>query len=69
MFTSIFEVIGLVLKLVGLWDQFLSWSDAKRIADIEKNRQERNAAVDDQKTAQTEDQFDKDQSNISSHHP
>lgn len=69
MFTGIFSAIELIMRLIGLWDQFMNWSDAKRLADAEKNTQDRNKAVDDQKGASNEDQFDKDQSDITKHLP
>lgn len=69
MIAQFFAVVQLLLKLIGLWEQFLSWSDAKRIADAEQNRQERNAAVDEQKTAKTEEDFDKAQDSIVNHIP
>ncbi len=69
MLSSIFSIIQLILSLIGIWDQFLSWSDAKRLADASKNTQDRNTAVDDQKEATSEDQFDKDQDTIVNHKP
>lgn len=66
---TIFSIIQLILQLLGLWDQFMSWSDAKRLADASQNTQSRNAAVDDQKGATSEDQFDKDQDTIINHKP
>lgn len=61
---GIFSIIQLLLKLIGLWEQFMDWSDAKRIADAEKNRQDRDKAVDDAVKAQTEQEFDEAQSRI-----
>lgn len=69
MLGQIFAAIQLVLKLIGLWDQFMDWSDKKRIADAEANRQEREKAVDAQKNAQTEKEFDDAQSKIVDHMP
>ncbi len=69
MFSSIFAIIEMVLKLLGLWDQFLSWSDSKRLVDSQKNTQDRNTAVDDQKGAKDETTFDNDQSAIVNHKP
>lgn len=69
MIAQIFAVIELALKLVGLWEDFLGYTDKKRISDAEKNREERDKAVDDQKKAQDEAQFDKDQSDIVNHNP
>lgn len=47
----------------------MDYVDKKRIADAEENAAKRNAAVDDQKSAKTEDQFDKDQDTIVGHLP
>jgi len=69
MIASIFSIIQLILHLIGLWDQFLSWSDAKRLAEAEKNTETRNDAVDKQKEAKDEAEFDKEQSVIVSHKP
>lgn len=64
MITSIFGVIQILLSLFGLWDQFMNWSDAKRLADHEAKTQNLNQAVDAQKAAQTEQDFEKDQTDI-----
>ena len=64
MISSIFAAIQAFLALVGLWDQFLSWSDKKRLADAQAREQARNNAVDDQKNAKDEASFEKDQSTI-----
>lgn len=66
---QVFAVIQLILKLIGLWEDFLSWSDKKRIADAEVNRQEREKAVDKQKDAEDEKTFDDAQSEIINHKP
>lgn len=69
MIGNLFALIELILRLIGLWDSFLNYIDKKKIAAIEKNREDRNAAVDDQKGAKDEAQFDKDQDTIIKHLP
>lgn len=69
MFAQIFVVIELILKLIGLWDGFLSYVDQKRIADDAEKTAKRNKAVDDQKSAASEDDFDKDQDTIVGNKP
>ncbi len=69
MFAQIFAVIQLLLKLVGLWEAFLSWSDKARLAEAAQNTQEREKAVDQQKGAQNEDDFDRAQDDIVNHRP
>lgn len=69
MIAQIFVVIELLLKLFGIWESFLSYSDQKRIADGQKNTQDRNDALDKEKNASTEDEFDKAQDGVVSHIP
>lgn len=69
MIANFFALVQLLLKLIGLWEQFLDWSDKKRIADAEINRQEREKAVDDQSKASSEKEFDDAQSRIIDHKP
>lgn len=69
MFTQIFTIIELVLKAIKLWDLFLGYMDEKHMADILANRAARNAAIDKQKNAQTEKDFDDAQSDIVEHGP
>lgn len=64
MFAQIFAVIELILKLIGLWDGFMSYVDKKRIADEAQKTADRNKAVDEQKNAKSEDDFDKAQDDI-----
>lgn len=66
---SIFAIIETVLRLLKLWDGLINYVDEKRIAEIEAARQKRDKAVDDQKNAKSEDDFDKAQSDISSNTP
>jgi hypothetical protein len=69
MFSSIFAIIELVLKLIGLWNGFLDYTDKKRLADAQKNTQDRNDAVDKMKGAANEDEFDKSEDDITRHKP
>lgn len=69
MIAQIFAAIQLLLKLIGLWETFLSWSDKKRVAEAQEREQKRNAAIDKQKHAQTEEEFDKAQSDIVNNPP
>lgn len=69
MITQIFAVIELVLKLIGLWEQFSAYTIQKSIADRAERKQQRDRAVDKQQTAQTEDEFDKAQDDISRNMP
>lgn len=64
-----FAIIQVILKLFGLWEGFLSWSDKKKIADQEKNKQDRDKALEDLKNAQTEEEFNKAQSGVVDHIP
>lgn len=64
MLTGIFAIVQLILKLFGAWEQFLDYADKQRIADAEKRNQDRNKAVDEQKKAQTEEEFDRAQDKI-----
>lgn len=57
MFTSIFAIIELVLKLFRLWDQFLDYSDARRLAEAEAKRQSREKALEDSIKAGTDDEI------------
>lgn len=69
MFTNIFATIELVLKLIGLYDQFMDYSDKKRAAEREKRAQDRDDAIDKQQNAKDEDEFDKAQEEINRNHP
>lgn len=53
-----FDLISLVLKLVGLWEGFLDFLDKKHSAELELRRQRREAALDQAEKAETpEDAF------------
>lgn len=64
MFGSIFAAIELILKLLNLWDSFLSFMDAKHAADLDLKRQEREKAADDLQNAKDESGFDDAQDRI-----
>lgn len=66
---SIFAIIELILKAMNLWDQFISWSDAKRLAEEERKTQERNSAIDRQNNAKDESEFDHAQDDIVNNKP
>lgn len=61
MLGQIFVVIEFLMKLIGLWDSFINWSDKRRIAQAEIDEQARTKALDELKHATTEDEFDKAQ--------
>ena len=69
MISGIFGVVQLLLKLFGLWEQFLDYSDKARAAEAEARKQRREKAVDEQKAAATEDEFDKAQDEIIANKP
>lgn len=69
MFAYIWSIIQLILKLIGLGELFLSERDKSKVTAGQVNTQERNKAIDEQKSAQTEDEFDKAQDSIVSHAP
>lgn len=69
MLTGIFAVIQLLLKAIGLWEQFLDYAEKQKIAEAEKRNQDRNKAVDEQKNAKTEEEFDRAQDKIVDNSP
>lgn len=69
MIANVFAVIQLLLKLIGLWEQFQDYTIRSAIAQREERKQDRDKAVDAQKTALTEDEFDKAQDIISGNMP
>ena len=69
MISQIFAVIQLVLKLIGLWEQFLDFTDKARIAEGQKRTQEREKAVDEPAGAISEEDFDKAQDTITGTKP
>jgi hypothetical protein len=69
MIGQIFLIIQILMRAFGLWDQFISWSDAQREKDRIEQDQKRNAAVDQQSNAQSEADFDKSQDTIVGNKP
>lgn len=69
MISGIFAAIQLVLRLFKLWDQFLEYSDKVRLAQAAENTQEREKAVDEQKGASSEEEFDRAQDGVIGHKP
>jgi len=69
MVSGIFSVIQLILKLIGLWEQFQDYSDKERLKASQERTQEREKAVDKQQGAQSEDEFDRAQDDIVKHKP
>lgn len=59
-----FDLISLLLKLIGLWEGLLDFIDKKHSADMEERRQRREKAIEDQKNAQSEKEFDDAQDSI-----
>lgn len=66
---AIYSVIQLVLKLIGLWDSFLSYSDAQRAAEAAAKTAALNKAVDHSKTDESDDDIWKDQTDITGNMP
>ena len=64
MIAQIFLAIELLMRLFNLWDEFGSYVDAKREKDRVERDQKRSAAIDKQKNAESEADFDKAQSDI-----
>lgn len=69
MIAQIFVIFQVLLKLFGLWEQFDAWYVAKKVADAEKNKQDRDKALEDLKNAKDESDFDKAQSGVVDHIP
>lgn len=69
MISQVFLLIRMILTAFGLWESFLSYGDANREKKRVEKDQNRDKAVDDQKSAQTEDEFDKAQDAIGSSKP
>lgn len=64
MISNAFALIRLILMGLSLWEGFLSWLEANHSKEIEERKQRREAAIEAIKNAQTEDEFDKAQSDI-----
>lgn len=69
MIAQIFAVIEVLLKLMGLYDGFINYLDAKRLAEDEAKRQAREGAVDDAAKAQTPDDAYRAQDGVVSNDP
>lgn len=69
MISQIFIIIRLILTAFGLWESFLSYGDANREKKRVEKDQKRDKAVDEQKDAQTEEEFDKNQDTIGGSKP
>ena len=69
MIAKVFALIQLVLLAFQQWDAFLDWMNDKHSKEMEERRQAREKAVDDQKGAQTEEEFDRAQDVIGKSKP
>ena len=69
MFSSIFSLITLLLKLLGLWEKFLDHADATRLSDSERRRQIRDAAIDSSTRATTPEEAYAAQEDITRNSP
>lgn len=67
--TNVFVVIQLILKALGLWEGFQSFSDQQRIAEAETKRQNREKAIEDLKNAKTPQEILDAQSRIVANKP
>ena len=62
--TQFFLIVELLLKAIGLWEDFQNYVEKKKIAEGQEKTQNRNDAVDKQKQAKDEAEFDQAQSDI-----
>lgn len=69
MITQIFLAIQAILQLFKLWDAFLAYADDVREKERVARDQARNAAIDRQKDAQSEEEFDRAQDDIARNSP
>lgn len=69
MIAQIFLLIEVILRLFKLWDSFGTFVDDKREKDRIERDQARDKAVDKQKNAQTEEEFDRLQDDIARNSP
>ena len=67
--SGLWNLIKLLLALVGLYKPAESAADAARRAEAEKKRQEREKALKDLENAQTEDDFDRAQDSVVRNRP
>jgi hypothetical protein len=66
---QLFLLIEVILRLTKLWDGFTLYVDAVKEKERVARDQARDGAVDKQKGAQSEDEFDKAQDDIARNHP
>jgi hypothetical protein len=66
---NLWALIRLILELIGLWKYFASERAEAKVAEREERRQDRDKAVDVQQNAQTEEEFDRAQEEISRNLP
>ncbi len=66
---SVYSVIQLILKLFGLWDDFLDYSDNQRKIAADKKQQDLEKAVDQSTKAETDDEIWKSQDDITKNMP
>lgn len=66
---GIFEIISLILKLLGLYDGLMNHMDSVRRAEVEKNRQEREKAVDDVAKGETDEEIFDGETRVVDHLP
>lgn len=66
---NFFAFIQFCLASINLWNGFLDWMSANYTKELTERQQQRESAVDGQKKAATEDDFDKAQDDIVNNHP
>ena len=64
-----FLLIELLLKLIGLWEQFSSYVQAQKLIEDEEKRQRREKAIEDSKKAETDEEIWKSQDGIVDNSP
>lgn len=69
MFTKIWLVFELIMKLFKLWDQFADYVEARRKVEAEEKRQAREKAIEDSKKAETDDEIFDSQDRIVDNKP
>lgn len=69
MLANIFAFFSAIKELVALIRIFLNWRDEVNRAAAQKRERDRNQAVDEQKNAKDEEQFDHDQDVIAGNQP
>lgn len=69
MLANIWALISLILEAIGFYKFWWSERDKSKVAEGQVNTQERDKAIDEQKSAESEDEFDKAQDSVVSHLP